>query len=580
MTSLLNRLSLCVCLLQICVTAIQEEPTEASSNHNIQSVEDTQTILPCHYQPSGNNVIVQVTWMKVKPDGTKEQMIAVHHINGQTGSGAWMNRVYFKSIKPIEDSTLVIMNTRFSDQGDYICRITTFPGGNVDLETSLSVWIVPISSIDSVVVVEGEAFREVASCRSVGFPPPQLSWDTDLNGQASNWTSNNGAVSTYFSLHPLRRMNGMKLDCLVWHPLFPTPRRMKNQLVVQFPPHADVTGYYQNWYVGKEDASLTCTNGGNPKPTITWTRIGGKLPAGAEVTADSLKFTRPLNLSDEGTYQCVAKNSVGEMKAEVEISLEGGCQHVVRCPPEDCDVPDNRGMIYLGAGAAVLFILMLILTLKITCKQRSTIKRLRASLDEKLEIESVGYSPRMETLTESSKLFIGDLEENPTTKSSSSLEPTFTKSTNSLGWKKGGEYDSLGRPSLHNNSRRGRETLRSNKEVALRADRLQRNGVLEKNVFHPPLTPSVILPLANTNEVCEQMSSNTKMPPISVRHTYLSATDDDDEVDEGLGGPASQEHPDEEEDSESSSTFSTSTSRKCPSKINPHLDVIHKAQIV
>lgn len=54
-------------------------------NGSMRSLAEEETVLPCHYQPSGNDVVVQVTWYKEKSDGTKEQIILAHHINGQTG---------------------------------------------------------------------------------------------------------------------------------------------------------------------------------------------------------------------------------------------------------------------------------------------------------------------------------------------------------------------------------------------------------------------------------------------------------------------------------------------------------------
>lgn len=90
----------------------------------------------------------------------------------------------------------------------------------------------PISTLDPVILVEGQSYRQAAACRSVARPPPRLTWDTDLNGQSINRSSDNGAVSSYYSLHPLRNMNGKKLDCLVWHPTFSSPRRIPYNLVV------------------------------------------------------------------------------------------------------------------------------------------------------------------------------------------------------------------------------------------------------------------------------------------------------------------------------------------------------------
>lgn len=60
-------------------------------------------------------------------------------------------------------------------------------------------------------------------------------------------------------------------------------------------------------------------------------RMGGELPEGVVSHPNgSLVFGRPLSLSHGGTYQCVAKNDVGEMKVEVAIDVAGKrqqCQH-------------------------------------------------------------------------------------------------------------------------------------------------------------------------------------------------------------------------------------------------------------
>ena len=92
---------------------------------------------------------------------------------------------------------------------------------------------VPIANLDPVVLTEGQDFGVAATCRAMARPAPRLSWDTELNGKASNRTSEGGAVSAQFSLHPLRSMNGKRLDCLVWHgALHDNPRRLSNRLVV------------------------------------------------------------------------------------------------------------------------------------------------------------------------------------------------------------------------------------------------------------------------------------------------------------------------------------------------------------
>lgn len=89
-----------------------------------------------------------------------------------------------------------------------------------------------IASVDSVILVEGQSFRVAATCRAAAKPLAGLSWDTKLPGQGINRSQEIGLSTIQYSLHPLRSINGHKLDCLVWHPSLENPRRISNELVV------------------------------------------------------------------------------------------------------------------------------------------------------------------------------------------------------------------------------------------------------------------------------------------------------------------------------------------------------------
>ncbi|XP_022607983.1 nectin-4-like isoform X1 [Seriola dumerili] len=614
MTSLLNRLSLCLFVLRIFVTVIHGEFMGLPPNGSLRSLAEEETVLPCRYQPSESGVVVvQVTWYK-----ETEQIITAHHINGQTAFGTWSRRVRFRSSEPTVDSSLVIMSTDISDEGKYICRISTFPSGNFDSEMSLIVWTVPISSIDPVILVEGQSYRQAASCRSIGRPPPRLTWDTDLNGQFTSRSSDNGAVSTQYSLHPLRSMNGKKLDCLVWHETSSTPRRLSNRLVVHFPPHAEVSGYNEDWSIGMENAALRCLSGGNPKPqSFTWIRKGGQLPEGVIAHPNgTLAFGRPLNSTDKGIYECEAKNEVGVGKAEVEI--------VVTDSLGDHDVPENMLMLIVLVVSVGLLILMIVIVITVTCHHKRKNLKLEKELTErKEEITTLSRQASFRRMNSVSTDTRGATEENIPLR----VEGTLRTSLSSLGEQThcrdsrstisggrgggGGAFDYLGRPVLHNNSRRGRERLLDRDEdTRLRVETYVRNSTmsLQETRFHPPLTPSAF-PMVQSTEVVRQLNGSASIPtdggsrPGSVAKNhqhppmscnYPPVTDDEDEVDEGLGGPASQEHPDDQYSETNSSQVSEAHStryqqtngtlrpkpRPSPTMISPHASLIHKAQIV
>ncbi|XP_041820516.1 nectin-4 isoform X2 [Chelmon rostratus] len=616
MTSLLETVSLRLCVLWIFVAVIRGDFVDIPANNPMRSLAEEETVLPCLYQPDADTVVVQVTWYKEKPDATKEQIITAHHDSGQTAFGTWSRRVRFKNSDPTVDSSLVIMSTEVSDEGKYICHISTFPSGNFDREMSLIVWTIPISSLDPVILVEGQSYGQAASCRSVARPPPRLSWDTDLNGQSINRSSDNGAVSSHYSLYPLRNMNGKKLDCLVWHPTFQGPRRLRHNLVVHFPPYAEVSGYNGDWSVGLENAALRCVSGGNPKPqSFTWIRMGGELPEGVIPHPNgTLAFGRPLRLSDGGTYQCLAKNEVGVGKAEVEIGVaETPGQHKME---------ENMLMIIVGSVAGGLLILMLVIVITITCHHKRRNKKLERELTErKEEISTLSRQASFRRMNSISTDPRGVMEEHIPLR----VEGTIRTSLSSLGEQahcrdsrstisggRGGvAFDSLGRPLLHNNSRRGRDRLLDrDEENRLRVETYVRNSMISLETrLHPPLTPTAF-PMVQSTEIVRQLNGsaiipsdggsrpgsvarNHQHPPLSCN--YPPVTDDEDEVDEGLGGPASQEHPDDQDSETNSSQVSEAHStrryqqtngtlrpkpRPNPSVVSPHTSMIHKAQIV
>ncbi|XP_029310915.1 nectin-4 [Cottoperca gobio] len=614
MSSLLNRLSLCLCVLRIFVTVIQGDFVDLPQDDPILSLAEDETVLPCRYEPTGVT-LVQVTWYKEKSDGTKEQIITAHHSNGQTAFGMWSQRVRFKSSDPTLDSSLVIMNTEVSDEGKYLCRISTFPSGNFDREMSLTVWTIPISSLDPVILQEGQTYRQAASCRSVARPPPHLSWDTNLSGQSTNRSSDNGAATSHYSLHPLRSMNGKKLDCLVWHPTLKGPRRLSNKLVVHFPPHAEVSGYKGDWSVGLENAALRCVSGGNPKPqSFTWIRMGGELPEGVIPHPNgTLVFGRPLLLSDGGTYQCLAKNVMGVGKAEVEI--------VVADAPQKRGIFENMPMLTVGAAAGGLLILMLIIIISVACHHKHKNKKLKRELTErKEEISTLSRQASFRRMNSVSTDPRGTTEENiplrveGTTRTSlSSLgeHAHYRDSRSTISGGRGGvgAFDYLGRPVLNNNSRRGKERLLDRDEDnRLRVETYVRNSTisLQETRFHPPLTPSAF-PMVQSTEIVRPLNGSSIIPADGgsragsvtkthqhppVNYNYPLVTDDEDEVDEGLGGPASQEHPDDQDSETTSSHVSEAHSTRYlqtngtlrpkprPSPPGPHASLIHKAQIV
>ncbi|XP_010903408.2 nectin-4 [Esox lucius] len=501
------------------VAVVHGDFVEPSTGFSLRSLAEGETRLPCRFKVDEDQVVVQVTWTKEKTDGSKEQIITVHHTSGHTEFGQYSGRVRFSSSDPMVDSSLLIMNTMESDEGKYNCHISTFPSGNFERPLSLIVWTTPISSLDAVVLVEGESFRSAASCRSVARPPPHLSWDTNLPGQVLNRSSESGSVYSQFSLHPLRSMNGKKLDCLVWHATLKIPRRITNKLVVHYPPNPEITGFDQNWFAGLEGAALSCLSGGNPKPeSYTWYRKDGELPEGVIGKNGSLKFNRPLALTDAGIYQCVAENVVGAGTADVEVT-------VAESPNKQAPFHSVL-MIIVGAVAVVLLLIMAVIIILVTRHHKRKNMKLERELNvKKEEISTLSRQASFRRINSVSTDARGHTEENIPLRGErgQSGQGTLGSSLSSLGEQGrirdssstlvGGGIDYLGRPVLHNSSRRGRDcrTMRE-EENRLRVESYVQNSTLSMDPpLHPPLQPSPF-PMEQSTELRRPLNGSAIVP--------------------------------------------------------------------
>ncbi|XP_042611062.1 nectin-4-like [Cyprinus carpio] len=432
---------------------VHSEFIEPSLSLALRSFSGTQTRLPCRFMVEADEKVVQVTWSRQKPGGEREQIIIGHFTERPTLSPDFLSRVQFESSDPTVDSTLLILNTKKADQATYTCHVSIFPSGSFERQISLTVWILPISSLEPVILQEGQSFCAAAFCRAAGHPPPRLSWDTDLPGQSQNRTGEDGVVTSQFSLHPLRSMNKRRLDCLVWHPALNGPHRISNELVVHYPPDA-VIADSGSWRIGHSGSELRCVVKGNPLPqNVTWSRKDGRLPVGVLVKEDRLVFVRPLNMTDEGVYVCQTANSVGIAKAEFKVEIgkrSSEFAHILGNPSETL-------LIIIGVSVAGLLVIVLVITIIfVNCHLRRKNRKLKRALSTRME-EMISLSRQVSMRRLNS--INGDLRTAPEDSSLIQMDSGMKGSVfsvedrSTLSDVKGrygdGEYDSLGRPAIH-----------------------------------------------------------------------------------------------------------------------------------
>ncbi|XP_073693411.1 nectin-4 isoform X2 [Garra rufa] len=475
-----------------CVSGEQKhflEPPESPWSQH--SLAEEETRLPCRFDVSNSEIkVVQVMWIREYTNGAEEQIITAHFSEGQTENPKYSGRVRFATSDPISDSSLILMGTRSADEGKYICKVATFPAGNFETEIYITVWTKPITSLKPFVLVEGQSFRPAAICRSVAKPMAGLSWDTELAGQSQNRSSDGEVASIQFSLHPLRNMNGQKLDCLVWHPSQKGPERIHNRLEVHYPPNAVISGYEDSWYAEMQGAALQCSGQGNPEPKkFTWSRKGDALPEGVTVDGGTLSFSRPLSLADQGVYVCTTTNPVGSGKAEIEVNIAESS--VGRASV------NYMLMIILAGGAAVIVLTLIVVIITVNRYYKRKNQQLAIELDAKREeISTLSRQASFRRVNSGSTDNRYSDDNNPLrvegtirTSLSSLDRPRSRDSRSTLGG-----VDSLGRPAIYNTSRRGRDKQMDRNERE--ATRLmmesyeQDSNVSQDTQLLPPLHPS------------------------------------------------------------------------------------------
>ncbi|XP_076035504.1 limbic system-associated membrane protein-like isoform X2 [Oratosquilla oratoria] len=101
------------------------------------------------------------------------------------------------------------------------------------------------------------------------------------------------------------------------------PVQLNHTLDVLFAPSVKAKTGQQQRIVKGSSVTLECEAKGNPEPTITWSKLDGRLPSGAE-KEEGLSITlENVDRHVEGNYECKASNTIGEPASQTfSVSIE------------------------------------------------------------------------------------------------------------------------------------------------------------------------------------------------------------------------------------------------------------------
>ncbi|KAF6078782.1 nectin cell adhesion molecule 2 [Phyllostomus discolor] len=358
--------------------------------------------LPCHLLSQGPKVNVsQVTWQRLDPSGKTQSVAAFHPSHGLSFPSPQFSseRLSFLAMglgpgaRPspeMQDATLVLQGLRVEDEGNYSCEFATFPQGTSRGVTWLRAIVQPHNQADAQEVTVGSEPVPVARCVSTGGrPPARISWFSPLNGEARESEVPGPAVGTVtvtsrYTLVPSSQADGAKVTCKVEHEAFKEPNLLPVTLSVHYPPEVSISGYDDNWYLGRTEVTLNCDVRSNPEPTeYVWSTTSGDLPASAKGQGPELIVYSVDRLANT-TFVCTVSNALGMGRAEQVV--------LVRESPNTAGAGATGGII--GGIIAAIIATAVIATAILICRQQRKEQRLQAAEEEEEDLEGPpSYKP-------------------------------------------------------------------------------------------------------------------------------------------------------------------------------------------
>ncbi|KAJ1178060.1 hypothetical protein NDU88_003309 [Pleurodeles waltl] len=288
---------------------------------HVTAVWGKNVTLRCIFEANEN--ITQITWEKTNATGPVT--VAVNH--PEYGSNIPGGRAAFKS-QSLHDASLILYNVQFSDSGQYVCKAATFPLGNAQSTTKVTVIVEPNISLTKgpyPLIDEGNMTVAATCTAAHGKPAATVRWEGDL-GQAdekSAASSNHTVtvVSEYLVI-PTRFAQGRTITCVITHPALEKTVRLPYVLDILYAPEVSVTGHDGKWFVGSENVHLRCNADSNPPPSeFTWSRLDGEWPEGLISLNNTLLFSSSLTHNHSGIYVCRVANALGERSGLKSIRI-------------------------------------------------------------------------------------------------------------------------------------------------------------------------------------------------------------------------------------------------------------------
>uniref|UniRef100_A0A3P8Q8C0 Ig-like domain-containing protein n=1 Tax=Astatotilapia calliptera TaxID=8154 RepID=A0A3P8Q8C0_ASTCA len=221
----------------------------------------------------------------------------------------------------LEDGTLMIQNTRETDQGVYQCMAKNVAGEVKTSEVTLRYFGAPsrpsfVIQPQNTEVLVGESVT--LECSATGQPQPRVSWTkgdrTPLPNDARITITPSGGLY----IQNVEQADGGQYTCFASNNV--DTIHATAHIIVQAIPQFTVTPQDQLALEG-HTVDFPCEATGYPQPVIAWTRGGSPLPSDRRhvtLPSGTLRITR-VAAHDEGQYECQAVSPVGTTRTAVQL---------------------------------------------------------------------------------------------------------------------------------------------------------------------------------------------------------------------------------------------------------------------
>ncbi|KAM3875126.1 cell adhesion molecule 1-like [Diretmus argenteus] len=245
-----------------------------------------------------------------------------------------------------------LSNVSLSDEGRFVCQLYTDPPQ--EAYADLTVLVPPGSPIiESREDVVSEGNETQLTCTAIGSKPAaSIRWmkgEEELTGETTVEETYDRmfTVTSQVTFAVTKEDDGVPVDCIIDHPAVKDLQAQRHLEVLYKPEVKIVVTYPEGLPREGDSLDLTCIAEGKPHPhQINWLRVDEDVPPHAVVTGADL-YIENLNKSYNGTYRCVASNTVGEAYDDYTLYVYDAPTTI----PTPTTNPDNMQDSRAGEGA-------------------------------------------------------------------------------------------------------------------------------------------------------------------------------------------------------------------------------------